>query len=72
MLFVKTFLRLLELLQFLIEIFDSLDCSAQLVIGFENFTFEISDIVLSLAVVFDASIDVFLELLDLLTKILLS
>jgi len=59
MFFVETFFGLLELLQFLVKVFNGFDSAAEFIFGLEDLTLEIRVIVFHFAVFFNASINFF-------------
>lgn len=71
MLFVKTFLGLLQLLELFVEVLNSLDGSTEFIIRLKDLTLEVGDVCLLLAELLALFVDSLLEILDLLAQILL-
>lgn len=71
MLFVKTFLGLLQLLELFVEVLNSLDGSTEFIIRLKDLTLEVGDVCLLLAELLALFVDSLLEILDLLAEILL-
>jgi len=70
-LFVKTFLGLLQLLELFVEVLNSLDGSTEFIIRLKDLTLEVGDVCLLLAELLALFVDSLLEILDLLAQILL-